>query len=224
MNKLGIIFIFIFSMVCCGANCGKDKDIWEEVFFEFVIPISVMPDVDTISIGQELTIDCDFSDSLLDYSSKKKYYVPDFKWDNFVMLQKISDKTKTFGNQIPALNKFEFQNIIGGFTNISYQFADFTIVYEAGRYYFHAKIKPKERGTYHLRLMYSRIGYFTPLPQSFAPNVPGYKRFPVVKNIRHIFNNENTHYEIYLQNAMQLIESDGSFALDRDAGYTFVVK
>lgn len=224
MKPLHLAFIICTSLLSCASSCGKDTDIYEEVFFEFVVPITVTPAADTVLVGQELTITCNFSDSLFDYLGRKNYYLPNFNWNSFVMLQKISDKTKPIVAQMPALNKFEIQNIIGGFTNISSSFADFTIIYEAGQYKFQAKIKPGEKGTYHLRMFYDAGRGFTPLPQSFAPNEPGRKRFPVIQRVRHTFNETDTHYEIYLQNSLQLTDSNGSTTFDRDTGYTFVVK
>jgi hypothetical protein len=219
------LYLLAISIFSCGSGCGKDDDKWEEVYFEFVLPIDVLPAKDTFRIGEEIRFKAKISDSLYDHLSGKKYHLPNFTFNSFVSIFKISDKSKPFVQQKASNHKFDVVNRIGGLTNISDEFADLNKNYSNGFYEFDFSIVPKEIGVYHIRFVYDagRKGYTT-LPQSFAPNEPGVRRFPIMSQIRYTLNNGNTNYNIYSDNAQQLISSDGTTTFDRIVGYTFVVK
>ena len=59
--------LLIISITSCGSSCNKDKTKWEEVFFEFEIPLNISPGADTINVGDELTFSASFPDSLFDH-------------------------------------------------------------------------------------------------------------------------------------------------------------
>jgi hypothetical protein len=75
MSNLSYVLFFSIALSSCGSSCNKDKDKWEEVLFEFEIPLSITPDTDTIAVGQELTLTANFSDSLFDFYSQKNTIV-----------------------------------------------------------------------------------------------------------------------------------------------------
>jgi hypothetical protein len=213
------------SILSCGSGCGKDDDKWEEVYFEFVMPIDVSSAKDTFRIGEEIRFKANFSDSLYDHLSGKRFHLPKFSFNSFVSIFKINDKTKPFDFQTASNLKFNVINRIGGLTNISNAFADLNKNYSNGFYEFDFSILPKEIGVYHIRFIYDpgSRGY-TILPQEFAPNEPGVKRFPRMSLLRYTVNNGNTNYSIYSDNSLPLTTSDGTNTLDRIVGYTFVVK
>ena len=225
MRPSTFLFLMAISILSCGSGCGKDDDKWEEVYFEFVMPVTVTPAKDTFRIGEEIRFKAKISDSLFDHLSGKKYHLPNFAFNTFLTANRISDKTKRVDFQESAMLKFDITNSIGGLKNVSSQFADLTKTYENGFYIFDFSIQPKEKGTYHIRFIYSpgSSGY-TILPQEFAPNEPGVKRFPRMKVIRYTLNDGNTNYNIYSDNSLPLTASDGTNTLDRIIGYTFVVK
>ena len=70
-----LFYLLLVTLTSCGSSCNKDKDRWEEVEFEFAIPVSITPGSDTINIGQELSLTANFSDSLNDVLSQKKYCI-----------------------------------------------------------------------------------------------------------------------------------------------------
>jgi hypothetical protein len=225
MRPTTFLFFMAISILSCGSGCGKDDDKWEEVYFEFVMPIEVSPAKDTFRIGEEIKFKAKINDSLYDHVSGKKYHLPNFTFNSFVSIFKINDKSKPFDFQIKSNQKFEVVNRVGGLSNIADAFADLNKIYSNGFYEFDFSIIPKEIGVYHARFVYDagRKGYAI-LPQQFAPNEPGVKRFPRMSVLRYTLNNGNTNYNIYSDNAQQLVSSDGTTTFDRIVGYTFVVK
>ena len=79
------------ALTSCSSSCNKDKDRWEEVEFEFAIPVTITPGADTVNVGQELTLSADFSDSLFDVRSQKKYYLPNFNFKTVAVIQKLTN-------------------------------------------------------------------------------------------------------------------------------------
>ena len=64
----------------------------------------------------------------------------------------------------------------------------------------------------------------TDLPQELAPNEPGVKRFPIMRHMRFVFNDGNTHFNIYKQNCKAGDPNEASNWVESKATYTFVVK
>ena len=83
------ICLFLFFNLLSGSQCSKDTSRYEEVRFDFLIPISVAPLKDTIRVGEELTITTHCSDSVYDVKSGKRYYMPDYNWKPLLFISKL---------------------------------------------------------------------------------------------------------------------------------------
>ncbi|MBX9784487.1 MAG: hypothetical protein K2X48_14455 [Chitinophagaceae bacterium] len=225
MKHLFYFLLLIITVSSCGSSCNKDKDKYEEVLFEFTVPLNISPGIDTINVGQELTIIADFTDSLFDVLSQKKYYLPNFNFKTVAVIQKLTNPSLDILDQTSAVGKFSFSNIIGSFSNFSATFADVNYVYQNNRYLFTGKIIPNEKGVFIIRF-YHNTGSkgSTELPQALAPNVPGIKRFPLMRNIRFVFNNGNTHFNIYKDNVKERDPNEATNWVESKATYTFIVK
>jgi hypothetical protein len=225
MSNLSYVLFFLIALSSCGSSCKKDKDKWEEVLFEFEIPLSITPDTDTIAVGQELTLTANFRDSLFDFYSQKKYYLPNFDLQTVAVIQKLSNSNLSVLEQPGAVSKFTLTNKIGGFSNLSTTFADVNYVYENNHYKLTVSIIPKEAGVFIIRFYHSTGGAgSTKLPQELAPNEPGVKRFPVMRHTRYIFNAGNTHFNIYKDNCKTGDPNEATNWVESKATYTFVVK
>ena len=220
-----LFYLLLVTLTSCGSSCNKEKDRWEEVEFEFAIPVSITPGSDTINVGQELSVTADFSDSLFDIRSQKKYYLPNFNLKTVAVIKILSNNNIQFPEQSGSVSNFTYINKIGSFNNLSNSFADVTYNYQGNRYTISVKIKPLQPGVYGLRFYYSTgTRGQTELPQELAPNEPGIKRFPIMKVLRYTFNNGNTHFNVYKQHCKPADPNEATNWVESKGTYTFVVK
>ena len=225
MKHLFNFFLFAVALSSCGSSCNKDKDKWEEVEFEFAIPLNITPGMDTVNVGQELTLTADFSDSLFDVRSQKKYYLPNFNFKTVALIRKLINQNLSITDQEGAVSKFQITNITGQFSNLSSTFADVSYLYLGNNYKLNVKFRPQSTGVYSLRFYHDPgTRGQTELPQELAPNEPGVKRFPIMKVIRYTFNNGVTHFNIYKDNSKPADPNEATNWVESKATYTFVVK
>lgn len=220
-----LFYLLLVTLTSCGSSCNKDKDRWEEVEFEFAIPVSITPGSDTINVGQELSVTANFSDSLNDVLSQKKYYLPNFNFKTVAVIQKLTNSNLDINQQTSAVGKFLYSNIIGSFSNFSATFADVNYLYQNKSYNLNAKVTPNEAGVFIIRFYHSTgTRGQTELPQELAPDEPGVKRFPIMKVLRYTFNSGNTHFNIYKDNCKERDSNEITNWVESKATYTFVVK
>jgi len=218
-----ILMLLFFS----GSQCSKDTSRYEEVRFDFLIPISVAPLKDTIRVGEELTITTQFSDSVYDIKSGKRYHMPDFNWKPMLYIAKLVASDKTISSQPAAGSQFEYSSVIGGFVTQSNSAAGMKYVYENKQYKLVAKVKPNEPGVFYIFFGNDFSPGQVKLPQSFAPNTtPGVNRVPVIGFMRNYVNNGQTNYHILRQHCYVEIPGLDSISIwdYKNGGYTFVVK
>ena len=222
MKSLIYALLILLVITSCSFQCGKDRDRYEEVLFEFEIPLNISPATDTVSVGQELTLTADFPDSLFDVLSQKKYYLPNFNFRNVGDMRQLTGITIKMLDQPGAMDSFEFTNNIGSISNKSSTFSDINFKYENGRYKLTIKIKPKNVGIYTFQLFHDPT--YNKLPQELAPSGPGLKRFPRILYIRYRINDGNTHFNILEDNSLNTITSPDQRERYIPTTYTFVVK
>ena len=225
MKPIVYFLIYVVALSSCGTSCKKDKDKYEEVEFEFAIPVNITPGADTVNLGQELSLTADFSDSLFDVLSQKEYILPNFNFKTVAVVQKLTNPNLDVTEQQGAISKFLFTNNLGSLSNFSSTFADVNYKYENRKYSLEIKLKTKEKGVYIVSLYHSTgTRGQTELPQELAPNEPGVKRFPIMKVLRYTFNNGNTNFNIYKDNCKERDSNEASNWVESKATYTFVVK
>ncbi len=225
MKQLLNLILLAITISSSTSSCNKDNDKYEEIQFEFLIPLSISPGIDTIYIGQELILSANFSDSLFDVLSQKKYFLPDFKINTVAVIQKLTTPNYDVVQQPGAMNKFAFFNQVGTFSNFSSTFADVTFLFQNNEYKLIVKFTPKERGVFILNFFHDPGSKgSTKLPQELAPSEPGIKRFPLMRHIRYIFNNGQTHFSIYKDNCKPRDPNEATNWVESKATYTFVVK
>lgn len=225
MKSTNILIIATLAIASCGTSCRKDKDIYEEVLFEFEIPLNITPGIDTVKVGQELMLIADFSDSLFDVYSQKKYYLPKFDLKIVAVIKKLINPIFDIVDQPGATNKFTYTTTIGWLSNFSETFADVNWLYENHRYKLTTKLITQETGVFIVRFYHSTgTKGSTSLPQELAPNEPGVKRFPLMRHMRPIFNDGNTHFNIYKDNCKERDSNEATNWVEGRGTYTFVVK
>ena len=228
MKKLTpIVYVLLLFILIGGSGSSCKKEVpREQVRFDFLIPITITPLKDTISVGEELTFSTLFSDSVYDMNSAKRYYLPDFNWRPMIFIKKLVAPEKNLFNQFRAGGKFEYINVVGSFTRVDDIAANMTYVYENNQYKLTVKIKPKEKGVFSVSFGNDFGPGEVKLPQEFAPSMSGITYDPVIGNMRNQVNNGQTNYHILKQHCS--VEPPGLAAIDtwlyKNSMYTFVVK
>ena len=228
MNKLSpIVYVLLLFILIGGSGSSCKKEVPREpLWFDFLIPITVAPLKDTISVGEELTFSTLFSDSVYDMKSAKRYYLPDFNWRPMIFIAKLVAPEKALSAQPYAGSKFEYINEVGGFTRANDIAATMKYVYENNQYKVTVKIKAKEKGVFSIVFSNDFGPGEVKLPQEFAPSMSGITYDPVIGDMRNQINNGQTNYHILKQNCS--VEPPGLAAIStwiyKNSMYTFVVK
>ena len=228
MNKLSpIVYVLLLFILIGGSGSSCKKEVPREpLWFDFLIPITVAPLKDTISVGEELTFSTLFFDSVYDMKSAKRYYLPNFNWRPMIFIKKLVAPEKALSAQPYAGSKFEYINEVGGFTRANDIAATMKYVYENNQYKLTVKIKAKEKGVFNVTFANDFLPGQVKLPQEFAPSLPSLTKEPVIGDMRNQINNGQTNYHILRQNC--LVETPGLAAIDtwlyKNSMYTFVVK
>jgi len=221
----GSIILLFLLFVVLSCNCKKDRiKHYEDVFFQFNMPFRVDPGVEAIHVGDTLTISATISDSLMDLFSNKRYYLPDFLIPVLWGIKEPGDTSKNISFQPKANDKFEFFFETGYGNVSSNEFANLFPQYKGGKYLYKCKIIPKKDGVFSLWLQDKIIDRY--LPQSFAPEPPGWQRVPMVRFNRYIINEGETHFNLYKERVKVLTLNGGygtGILLEKDFTYTFVV-
>jgi hypothetical protein len=228
MKKLTpIVYVLLLFILIGGSGSSCKKEVpREQVRFDFLVPITITPLKDTISVGEELTFSALFSDSVYDMKSAKRYYLPNFNWRPMIFIKKLVAPEKALSAQLFAGSKFEYINVVGSFIIVADVAATMKYVYENNQYKLTVKIKPKEKGVFSVSFGNDFNPNSVKLPQEFAPSMSGITYDPVIGDMRNQINNGQTNYHILKQHCS--VEPPGLAAIDtwlyKNSMYTFVVK
>jgi hypothetical protein len=229
MKKLTpIVYVLLLFILIVGSGSSCKKEVPREpLWFDFLIPITVAPLKDTISVGEELTISTLFSDSVYDMKSAKRYYLPDFNWRPMIFIAKLVAPEKYLSAQPSAGSKFEYMNVVGSFTRANDIAATMNYLYENNQYKLTVKIKAKEKGVFNVTFANDFLPGQVKLPQEFAPSLPSLTKEPVIGDMRNQINNGQTNYHILKQHCKvegPEVVGETNIWLYKNSTYTFVVK
>jgi hypothetical protein len=228
MKKLTpIVYVLLLFILIVGSGSSCNKEVRpKKVTFDFLVPITITPLKDTISVGEELTFSTLFSDSVYDMNSAKRYYLPNFNWRPMIFIKKLVAPEKALSAQLFAGSKFEYINVVGSFIIVADVAATMKYVYENNQYKVTVKIKAKEKGVFSIDFSNDFNPNSVKLPQEFAPSMSGITYDPVIGDMRNQINNGQTNYHILKQHCS--VEPPGLAAIDtwlyKNSMYTFVVK
>jgi len=229
MKKLTpIVYVLLLFILIGGSGSSCKKEVpREQVRFDFLVPITITPLKDTISVGEELTFSTLFSDSVYDMKSAKRYYLPDFNWMPMIFIAKLVAPEKYLSAQPSAGSKFEYMNVVGSFTRANDIAATMNYVYENNQYKLTVKIKAKEKGVFNVTFANDFSPGQVKLPQNFAPSLPSLTKEPVIGDMRNQINNGQTNYHILKQHCKvegPEVVGETNIWLYKNSTYTFVVK
>ena len=222
--KNNTIAICIAAILLCMA-CKKDPQI-ERVFFEFEMPFTITPGTDTVRVGDTLRMEANFSDTLYDHISNRKYYVPNFPFrSNIASIRKLSDPARQIIDQPAAVTSFTLSTYNSQFIDASNSAISFVISPKLNSYYFSIDLIPRQKGVYAIWLFngFGPDGGFPNLPDYLVESSPEIRRIPVTRQHYYVWNNGNSHYELLKQNCKTFSQTADS-AKEKRIIYTFVVK
>jgi hypothetical protein len=229
MKKLTpIVYVLLLFILIVGSGSSCNKEVPREpLWFDFLIPITITPLKDTISVGEELTFSTLFSDSVYDMKSAKRYYLPNFNWRPMIFIKKLVAPEKALSAQLFAGSKFEYINVVGSFIIVADVAATMKYVYENNQYKLTVKIKPKEKGVFSVFFSNDFGPGEVKLPQEFAPSSPSLTKEPEIGDMRNQINNGQTNYHILKQHCKvegPEVVGETNIWLYKNSIYTFVVK
>jgi hypothetical protein len=224
MKKLNCKYLTpcIAAMLLCMA-CNKDPQI-ERVFFEFEMPFTITPGTDTVRVGDTLRMEANFSDTLFDALSQRKYDLDCFTFPAFMAVRELilPDKNFTYQNGATDAFFFSFEPNSGGVT--SGNFANIDLSCKDGKYHFSLEVIPRRKGVFAIKLI-GRTSDFIQLPQYLATSTVDVRKIPVVRINRYIINKGNTHFENFMRFAKEALpERNGNWPFfERYSTYTIIV-
>lgn len=229
LKKIINLISMAATAILISCSCGKDNIVRYETWVNFLYPVTITPNSDTINVGDTLWIYVNFPDSIYDNTNSRKFYLPNFDFQNYMSVEKLIDKTKTYANQQYAASKFNTFNQVGNIS-IGGAFAiDFQPVYQNNHYVFKGAIIPKDTGVY--CLVFTNLSYEQRLTEILGMEqvkllAPDANNFNIKLDfIDYKINNSNTHYNIFTQHCKSGNDSPANlYWKEENYIYTFVVK
>ena len=203
----------------------------ERVHFAFLIPLRISPAADTVARGDTLWLTANFSDSLLDLRSHRRYHLPpqDIKIYTNVGFKHLVGAGQFYEG---ATARFRVVNRVGQLRPFGGIFGRLDLVHDGQRYRARIGIVPQFVGVYALSFLPtfdSPIGPDNPLPfLHLPPDGDGNPRVAVLDDIYYVVNDGNTHFALQRQNNYVVSDTpgapEGAIYYETQGTYTFAVR
>ena len=217
------------TAILISCSCGKDDIVRYETWINFLYPVSITPNTDTINVGDTLWIEVNLPDSIYDNTNSRKFYLPSFNFQSYMSVRKLVDNTANWSFQLNSSNNFNTKNNIGSIYKTTSSSIDFQPVYQNNHYVFKGAIIPKDNGVY--CLVFTNFSYEQRLTEilgleQIKPLAPDANNFSIKLDfIDYKINNGNTHYNIFTQHCKSNNDAPSNlYWKEENYIYTFVVK
>ncbi len=217
------------TAILISCSCGKDNIVRYETWVNFLYPVTITPNSDTIKVGDTLWIDVNLPDSIYDNTNSRKFYLPNFDFQSYMSVRKLIDITSNWSFQLNSSNNFNTNNSIGNLYKTTSSSIDFEPVYQNNHYVFKGAIIPKDTGVY--CLVFTNLSYEQRLTEilgmeQIKPLAPEANNFNIKLDfIDFKINNGNTHYNIFTQHCKSNNDAPSNmYWKEENYIYTFVVK
>jgi hypothetical protein len=205
--KYTLLFLFTFA-TCCITACKPTC----EVFYIFEVPHHIYSIHDTLSIGDTLWLESNFSDNLYDKQSGSRFVIPPDKFKVEMILNKID----TIGTN-SVLPFFNLHNTNTGSIKKQGSFVINSYKFDSHIYSIKSGIVPLKKGLYTIFInsSYAEVG----LPLNFedkCDNEKGYFHF-------NTNNRTGNRYNLY-KNSAGYNKTLTEEYYNNSGSYTFVVK
>ncbi|HMP31828.1 MAG: hypothetical protein KF725_10560 [Cyclobacteriaceae bacterium] len=194
----------LLLLLLLSAKCNEEKDP-EFVFMTFEIPITINPTGETLTLGDTLWINGQFSDTLLDIHSGKYFKLKNFDFKSKICISRINNNQLYTSQQQPAFNEFSYYGDVYQTSSIC---GPVTFNYSNGQYFYKVALIPKNTGVFNIFV--NRPVDLHGFPDEQIDLVPyinlgvasdGRKKIPVYEAFLFIVNNGSTNFELFKQYA-----------------------
>jgi len=150
-------------------RCGDDEQV-EYVEMAFILPFSMGPSPGKLINGTDmkkgdtLWLDIDFSDSLLEFHSGRRYKVKGLDFKFAIAIFNLLYPEKFIVEQRSATADFDFVQKKGEVTFIGETFSDLLFEYSQDRYRFNLGLIPKRTGIYFFTFVPGDYYYYSDYP------------------------------------------------------------
>lgn len=221
-----------FSILALGfQGACKPEPRPNSVNFAFVIPVEITPSADTLALGDTLWLTANFSDSLLDLRSQRRYRLrrEDIELSSFLFFQRLPG-----AGQFPVgfAHGFTVVNQVGKLGEPSSSFRTFEPTYDGNHYHLRVGIVPQQRGVF-------AIGFLTQLKKPFGPFQPlpfiavpldgeGNPQRAFLDDIYFIVNQGKINFHVFQQHAyvtsLKPEAPEATVYYEQKANFAFVVR
>lgn len=190
----------LLLLLLISGKCTEEKEP-DFVFMTFEIPISILPNSETLSLGDTLWIKGQFPDTLRDIHSGKYFKLGNFDFKSKICITRINNNQLYASQQQPAFNEFIYTGDVFQTSSIC---GPVTFNYSDNNYLYTIALIPKSPGIFNV--FFNRPVNLHGFPDEQIDLVPyitlgigsdGRKRIPVYEAFLFIVNNGNTNYELF---------------------------
>lgn len=224
-------FFFLLLTLLAALSACEEEELPEIVKFTFVAPVSISPGRDTVSRGDTLWVTVDFSDSLYDLRSKRRYRLPqpDITLTTSLGFHRLLGPTQFSAGFAPG---FTVVNKMGELLPGGPTFRRFALLYDGQRYRARIGVIPQVAGVFALSFLSTLddpFGPERPLPfLKLSPNPDGRERRANLDNIYYVINDGDTHFGLQQQHSrvVSLVPNATQDAIlyEQKGTFTFVVR
>lgn len=229
-NIIGFAVLIFFASLNIFSSCQKEKP-FEVVELWMMIPLNIKPIKDTVSVGDTLTLEANFPDSLLEYNSGKYYKFENFNFRTRAIFHTfLSNSQSLFLSQQPgAGGAFTIVTDSAGLKNVTETFGDLTFSYSNGRYTTKSLIIPKHKGVFSIGFYSQYLGERTRINFIDAgPDSYGGRKRVTLRDFWYTINEGQTNVEILKQHSKLVSTTENrlvdNIQFEQKGTYTFVVK
>lgn len=193
-------FLTAVALVNIFSSCNRPKEEYIEMKFE--IPLTVTPIKDTINIGDTLTLETNFPDSVKEVKSGRYYKLQNFDFKTTISFLKLTSTSLFLAEQPGNTSDYAIVPLEGTIKNISESFADLAFKYSNGIYSAKVLLIPKAKGAFNIFIFSKYAGKNSYLDSLKLPvSSSGNKQIPFLTDVHYVINNGNTNYELLKQHS-----------------------
>lgn len=216
----------IFTFIACKP---EPRPNW--VHFAFVIPVDIAPSTESVLLGDTLWLTANFSDSLLDLRSQKRYRLrkEEVELTSYIYFQRLLG-----AGQAPTgfAQGFKVVNQIGKLGEPTTSFRSFEPSYDGNHYRARMGIIPQSKGAFSLSFLTNLkkpLGPKEPFPVlSVPPDANGDPQRAMLDGMYYIINQGKTNFALLQQNSLVVSTNpdpaEATLYYEQKSTFAFIVK
>ena len=224
MNKLVLAIVIIYSVSNIFGSCHKNKD--ENVQVTFEIPLAITPAKDTINVGDTLTLEATFPDTIREVTSGRFFRLENFDFRTSIGFIKIGDTSKYISEAPGNTSTHKIIVKTGTVAGLSGSFGNIKFAYGDNHYRLNIQFVTGQKGVSTISFFSKHFGTTTLLNNiDLGPSVAGGRKIAYLRNVWYVINDGQTYFELYRKNAkVGNLNSPDENSSETKGTYTFVVR